>query len=563
MRSTQLTGSWSIFEDPGQAGSLINVLLDEQSDLSAVERFEQFHHDVDEPLQGQFYSALLPASPPGPGQQLAFEVDLDRCSGCKACVAACHSLNGLDEGEAWRDVGLIVGGAPGLSVLQHVTSSCHHCLDPACLNACPVDAFEKDPVTGIVKHLDDQCFGCQYCTLACPYDAPKYHAGKGIVRKCDMCSDRLSAGEAPACVQACPHEAIRIRVVDHDEVIARAAAHDFLAAAPDPGHTLPTTRYLSLRPDASEVRPADHFRNVPEHAHWPLVIMLVLTQMSVGGFLLDLAARATGETGSMVLAAMSLGTLVLGLVASTFHLGRPLYAYRALIGVRHSWLSREVAGFGLFAPLALAHVALLLLRPGWYGAHPGLQSALAAALFAAGIAGLASSVMVYHVVKRPFWRASIAGVKFAGTALVLGLAAALVSSEWASALGSSISGTTISPGHSRLLCLGLMAAVATKLIFESTLLVHLKDSELTPLRRSALLVIGPLVSPALLRLALGVFGGLVLPFLLVVDEPPTLAGVRMGVVMLALAALVGGEIAERYLFFAAVSRPKMPGGLLP
>ena len=61
---------------------------------------------------------------------------------------------------------------PELPVLQHVTTACHHCLDPACLNACPVDAYEKDPVTGIVRHLDDQCFGCQYCTLACPYDAP-------------------------------------------------------------------------------------------------------------------------------------------------------------------------------------------------------------------------------------------------------------------------------------------------------------------------------------------------------------------------------------------------------
>ena len=160
-------------------------------------------------------------------------------------MAACHTLNGLDEGESWRDVGLVIGGTPELPVLQHVTSACHHCLDPACLNACPVDAYEKDPVTGIVKHLDDQCFGCQYCTLACPYDAPKFHAGKGIVRKCDMCSDRLAVGEAPACVQACPHEAIRIRVVDRAEVVARAEAGDFLPAAPDPRYTLPTTVYRS------------------------------------------------------------------------------------------------------------------------------------------------------------------------------------------------------------------------------------------------------------------------------------------------------------------------------
>src|SRR3954466_2950723 len=89
---------------------------------------------------------------------------------------------------------------------------------------CPTKAYEKDPVTGIVKHLDDQCFGCQYCTLMCPYDAPKYNEARGIVRKCDMCSDRLAHGEAPACVQACPNEAIRIPVTDRAGVVAAAGA---------------------------------------------------------------------------------------------------------------------------------------------------------------------------------------------------------------------------------------------------------------------------------------------------------------------------------------------------
>ncbi len=99
-------GFWSFEPDVG----LVNSFLSEQRDLSAVERFVQFHEHANEPLQGRYYSALLPAGPPGPGQQFAFEVDLDRCSGCKACVAACHNLNGLDEGESWRDVSLVIGG---------------------------------------------------------------------------------------------------------------------------------------------------------------------------------------------------------------------------------------------------------------------------------------------------------------------------------------------------------------------------------------------------------------------------------------------------------------------
>ena len=62
-------------------------------------------------------------------------------------------------------------------------------------------AYEKDPVTGIVRHLDDQCIGCSYCILKCPYDVPKYSRARGIVRKCDMCHSRLarrrSAGLRP------------------------------------------------------------------------------------------------------------------------------------------------------------------------------------------------------------------------------------------------------------------------------------------------------------------------------------------------------------------------------
>ncbi len=211
----------------GDGSELIARLLEEQQAMTAVDVFSNAHENG-LPAQAKYYKKLLPATPPGEGQQYAFEVDLDRCSGCKACVTACHSLNGLDETETWRDVGLLIGGTASDAVMQHVTTACHHCLEPGCMIACPVDAYEKDPVTGIVKHLDDQCFGCQYCTLACPYEVPKYHAGKGIVRKCDMCSDRLADGEAPACVQACPHEAISIKVVDTQQVIEDAESDDFL-----------------------------------------------------------------------------------------------------------------------------------------------------------------------------------------------------------------------------------------------------------------------------------------------------------------------------------------------
>ncbi|HEY0990800.1 MAG TPA: 4Fe-4S dicluster domain-containing protein, partial [Kofleriaceae bacterium] len=182
----------------------LDAMLRAQHTLTAVERFAARQESPDAPPRAGYYRDLVPLERPRPGEQYAFEVDLDRCTGCKACVSACHTMNGLDDHELWRTVGLLHGGSSAAPAQQTVTTSCHHCLEPACLLGCPTQAYEKHPLTGIVEHLDDQCIGCQYCTLMCPYDAPKYNRRLGIVRKCDMCSDRLAHGEAPACVAACP-----------------------------------------------------------------------------------------------------------------------------------------------------------------------------------------------------------------------------------------------------------------------------------------------------------------------------------------------------------------------
>ncbi len=217
--------------------SLLDTLLNEQQSLTAVEHFAQVYQSNGTPAGAKYYRDLIPSAKPASGEQYAFEVDLDACSGCKACVAACHSLNGLEEDELWRSVGQLSGGTTQLPVIQHVTTACHHCVEPACLTGCPVEAYEKDPATGIVLHLDDQCIGCQYCMLKCPYDVPVYSKSKGIVRKCDMCHQRLAAGKAPACVQACPNQAIRIRIVNQEAILEASEANQFLATAPDAGYT--------------------------------------------------------------------------------------------------------------------------------------------------------------------------------------------------------------------------------------------------------------------------------------------------------------------------------------
>ncbi|MEE8129854.1 MAG: DmsC/YnfH family molybdoenzyme membrane anchor subunit, partial [Vicinamibacterales bacterium] len=418
---------------PRQLLPLVDHYL-EQQQTTAVDRFARTHDDAAAEgvaLAGR-YSALMPVASPTAGQQYAFDVDLDACSGCKSCVAACHALNGLEDEESWRDVGLLHGGSQSVPMLQHVTTTCHHCLDPACMHACPVNAYEKDPVTGIVKHLDDQCFGCQYCTLACPYDAPKYSPTKGIVRKCDMCSDRLAVGEAPACVQSCPNGAIAIRVVDTEQVIAESETKLFVPGAPEPGITLPTTTYRTKRALPRNMIPADYYAVHPEHVHWSLIVMLALTQMSVGAFLVGqaLGLLAPAAVVANIRPLHSASALVFGLLAlavSVLHLGRPQYAFRAVLGLTHSWLSREIVAFGLFAGLAVVYA----VWP-WFGSSTGVGHATAPnwlgwSVALSGVAGVLCSVMVYQYTKRDFWNGPSTGCKFLLTTIVLGLAASWLS----------------------------------------------------------------------------------------------------------------------------------------
>src|SRR6476620_6831850 len=111
-------------------------MLEAQRTLTVVERFAEEHDAGEIPHAATHYRHLVPLERPSKGEQYAFEVDLDACTGCKACVVACHTLNGLDEDESWRSVGLLQGGKD-VAFQQTVTTACHHCVDPACLTGCP------------------------------------------------------------------------------------------------------------------------------------------------------------------------------------------------------------------------------------------------------------------------------------------------------------------------------------------------------------------------------------------------------------------------------------------
>jgi DMSO reductase anchor subunit len=267
--------------------------------------------------------------------------------------------------------------------------------------------------------------------------------------------------------------------------------------------------------------------------------MLVLTQASTGAYAAEFALRAAGASVPTALPLLALAFGLSGLAASTLHLGRPLYAYRALIGLRHSWLSREVAAFGAFAAAALLGTAAPWLP---FDVPKQVLTALAGAAAVTGLVGVACSVMVYHAVRRPFWHASQGGPKFLGTAAVLGLAAALAS-------GSAAVGVLVP---------ALIASALAKLAFETSILTHLGDPRRSMLRRSAMLLVGPLRRATAARLLLGLAGGVTLPLAVGLSGggwPGTALAAA------ALAVTAAGELAERSLFFTAVVRPKMPGGV--
>src|SRR5687768_10823360 len=104
-------------------------------------------------------SERMPTRVPGPGEQYRFHFDMKKCIGCKCCVVACNEQNGNPASINWRRVGELEGGFFPHAVKNYLSMGCNHCLEPTCLAGCPVDAYSKDPVTGIVHHSADTCIG--------------------------------------------------------------------------------------------------------------------------------------------------------------------------------------------------------------------------------------------------------------------------------------------------------------------------------------------------------------------------------------------------------------------
>jgi len=458
---------------------------------------------------------LIPAIPLQDGEQYRFHFDMSKCIGCKCCEVACAEQNNLPPDISWRRVGEVEGGSYPNTQRLHMSMGCNHCLEPACLEGCPVDAFHKDKTTGLVLHSAEVCIGCEYCVWNCPYGVPVFNEERGVVGKCDMCSGRILQGLEPACVNACPEEAIQIEIVNVEKW-----RRDYRESADAPGlpsseHTISTTRITLPANLPHDLQKADYFRVRPEKPHYSLVGMTVLTQLSVGAFscvwLLSLLPGA-GDLSFAAYAALSVGLITF--LAAPMHLGRPIYAYRAMKMWKRSWLSREVVllpGFGFTATL----YSLAL----WTGSSSAAVLGGIATLL--GLGGITATSFIYLVPARPAWNSKYTVLEFALTAL---------------ALGSLFTLCVGAPG--RLLVYSAVGASAAQLMIQMLRFLWLASSEEFELRASSRLLSQELHTLFLTRFALLIVGGIILPL--------------AGFPVVALLTSLGGELLGRYLFFVSV-----------
>lgn len=177
-------------------------------------------------------------------------VDLKRCVGCQTCTLSCKVYHGLGpEVQRCRVIEEETGEYPNVERV-YWPLRCMHCDEAECVRVCPTGATKKRE-DGVVTVNQDECMGCRYCALVCPYQARTFLAidkryfpedsgnlwekkrlpehQTGTMEKCDFCSSRIDEGlrrglipgkdqeATPMCVISCIGNALVFGDLDDPE----------------------------------------------------------------------------------------------------------------------------------------------------------------------------------------------------------------------------------------------------------------------------------------------------------------------------------------------------------
>lgn len=199
----------------------------------------------------------------------AMAIDLDRCTGCSACMTACYAENNIAmvgpelvrKGRIlhWMRLERYFEGEGEQLQTRFLPMLCQHCGNAPCEPVCPVYASYHTP-DGLNAQVYNRCVGTRYCANNCPYKLRvfNYHTSEwpeplnwqlnpdvtvretGIMEKCTFCVQRIRDAEnharledrgvrdgeiVPACAQTCPANAIVFgNIKDPESRVARSAA---------------------------------------------------------------------------------------------------------------------------------------------------------------------------------------------------------------------------------------------------------------------------------------------------------------------------------------------------
>lgn len=331
-------------------------------------------------------------------------VDLNRCVGCQTCTIACKQTNDTPPGVQWRKVIDVETGAfPDVQRLFMVTG-CQHCDEPPCVPVCPTGATTKR-ADGIVAIDYDQCIGCAYCVVSCPYQARTlihndagYYGEKtkqenatahperlGVAQKCTFCQPKVDEGLAkglkpgidleatPACAASCIAQAINFGDFNDKEsnVSVLARDHSTMRLNEYVG-TDPQIKYLYTTPAVKgRDLTKEPFTQAEESLRDPANPVVGSLQKfwdwraamnwifgGIGSGLLAfsmilIVADVIPMTMAKNLILCSLTSISIGLFFVFLKIGRKLRFWRAVLRPQTSWMTRELYVVAVLFPVTL------------------------------------------------------------------------------------------------------------------------------------------------------------------------------------------------------------------